>query len=217
MTEAAERAHMCTHTHDCWWMSRAGGTPAPTLEPAFHWELPPHRASSGSSGTLLPGVGRGGLTTPVSPQPWGRCLGHGSSWGVTGPSTDTRLPWDPCRHSLTLRHLLPRHDPATPGEAGFFHPAGPSAPKSSAHEARDSYSLATRNLPISWTDISQFSELLNIALLFIPNFFLKRLQFAFLQRQQLELSKLLLVNTFKHCEDAGITCWSPALAARDST
>ena len=89
-------------------------------------------------------------------------------------------------------------DPATPGEAGFSHPAGPSVSKSSACEARDSYSLTTPNLPISWTDISQFYELLNIVLLFIPNFFLKRLQFAFLQRQQLELSKLLLVNTFKH-------------------
>lgn len=85
-----------------------GGTPASVTQA----RLPLGAASSPDprgSRTLLPGVEQEGLTTPVSPQPWAQCLGQGRSWGVTGPSADTRLPPDPRRHSRAARRLLPLH------------------------------------------------------------------------------------------------------------
>ena len=165
-----------------------GGTAASATKPAFRRELPPQLTLGG------PGPSSRGLSRKDSPL---QCLpalrpvpGTRQALGSHGPSADTRATPSCAAPSP------PPLDPTTPAEAS--HPAGPSGPKSSAAEPRGSCSLTAPSLPISWTDISLFHELLNIVLLFIPNFFLKRLQLVFLQRQQLELSKLLLVNTFKH-------------------
>ena len=198
-TRTCAHTHTHTHTHDCWLTLRMGGTPASDTRPC----LPLGATSS-------PGI----LRSPVGPSSQGLCREDwlfqrlpspgGGAWDTAGPGESRVQAQTPAFRGILAAtpvlvapspHTL---DPATAGEAGFSHPAGPSVPKSSACEARDSYSLTTPNLPISWTDIFQFYELCNIVPLFIPNFFLKRLQFAFLQRQQLELSKLLLVNTFKH-------------------
>ena len=178
MTEAAERERARTHARsltDIGWE----GLLHPPLKPACRGELPPQLTLGGP-----------GLSSRLQcPPALGAVPGTRQALGSHGPSADTR------RHSRPARRLLPLPGSQHAPEAS--HPAGPSVPKSSAAEPRGSCSLTAPSPPISWTDISLFHELLSIVLLFIPNF-LKRLRLAFLQRQQLELSRLLLVNTFKH-------------------
>ena len=136
MTEAAEGTHMCTHTHTNTHTRLltdiTGGRDScirySTLPSTGNCLLTGH--PQGSSRTLLPGVVQGGLTISVSPQPWGPYLGQSRSWGVTGPSADTRLPWDSRCHSCTLRRLLPTHwIPPHLGRQGSLILLAPRSPK----------------------------------------------------------------------------------------
>ena len=136
MTEAAEGTHMCTHTHTNTHTRLltdiTGGRDScirySTLPSTGNCLLTGH--PQGSSRTLLPGVVQGGLTISVSPQPWGPYLGQSRSWGVTGPSADTRLPWDSRCPSCTLWRLLPTlWIPPHLGRQGSLILLAPRSPK----------------------------------------------------------------------------------------